>query len=59
MTTAIEHLQRLQSTQDETGGFTAYICWTFHAAENTRLKADDRYIRRVSADAGPLAHLSG
>ncbi len=25
----IEHLERLRSLQDETGGFTAYICWTF------------------------------
>ena len=25
----IEHLERLRELQDETGGFTAYICWTF------------------------------
>ena len=25
----IEHLDRLRQLQDETGGFTAYICWTF------------------------------
>lgn len=25
----IEHLQRIRSLQDETGGFTAFICWTF------------------------------
>jgi len=25
----IEHLERLRSLQDETGGFTAFICWTF------------------------------
>ena len=25
----IEHLARLRSLQDETGGFTAFICWTF------------------------------
>ncbi len=25
----IEHLDRLRRLQDETGGFTAYICWTF------------------------------
>ena len=35
----IEHLQRLRDTQDETGGFTAFICWTFQP-ENTRLKAE-------------------
>jgi cyclic dehypoxanthinyl futalosine synthase len=25
----IEHLERLRKLQDETGGFTAFICWTF------------------------------
>jgi cyclic dehypoxanthinyl futalosine synthase len=25
----VEHLERLRQLQDETGGFTAYICWTF------------------------------
>jgi cyclic dehypoxanthinyl futalosine synthase len=25
----IEHLERLRGVQDETGGFTAFICWTF------------------------------
>ena len=54
----IEHLQRLRDTQDETGGFTAFICWTFQP-ENTRLKAETGYIRRVSTHASPLAHLSG
>lgn len=32
----IEHLERLRQLQDETGGFTAYICWTFQP-ENTDL----------------------
>lgn len=32
----IEHLNRLRSLQDETGGFTAYICWTFQP-DNTQL----------------------
>jgi cyclic dehypoxanthinyl futalosine synthase len=35
----IEHLERLRRQQDETGGFTAYICWTFQP-ENTVLKAE-------------------
>jgi cyclic dehypoxanthinyl futalosine synthase len=35
----IAHLQCLRDTQDETGGFTAFICWTFQP-ENTRLKAE-------------------
>lgn len=25
----IEHLDRIRALQDETGGFTAFICWTF------------------------------
>jgi cyclic dehypoxanthinyl futalosine synthase len=33
----IEHLDRLRAQQDKTGGFTAFICWTFQP-ENTRLK---------------------
>ena len=35
----IEHLGRLRDLQDETGGFTAFICWTFQP-ENTRLRAE-------------------
>ncbi len=30
----IEHLQRLRDQQDATGGFTAYICWTFQPGQN-------------------------
>lgn len=32
----IEHLERLRHLQDETGGFTAFICWTFQP-EHTAL----------------------
>ena len=35
----IEHLERVRAQQDQTGGFTAFICWTFQA-ENTRLRAE-------------------
>lgn len=35
----IEHLQRLRDLQDETGGFTAFICWTFQH-EHTKLRAE-------------------
>jgi cyclic dehypoxanthinyl futalosine synthase len=35
----IEHLQRLRELQDETGGFTAFICWTFQP-EHTKLRAE-------------------
>ena len=34
----IEHLERIRAQQDQSGGFTAFIAWTFQA-ENTRLKA--------------------
>lgn len=34
----IEHLERVRAQQDKTGGFTAFIGWTFQA-ENTRLRA--------------------
>ncbi|MCA9165628.1 MAG: dehypoxanthine futalosine cyclase [Planctomycetales bacterium] len=32
----IEHLERLRQLQDETGGFTAFICWTFQS-EHTEM----------------------
>lgn len=32
----IEHLDRVRSVQDETGGFTAFICWTFQP-DNTEM----------------------
>ncbi len=35
----LEHLSRLRAQQDETGGFTAFICWTFQP-ENTKLRAE-------------------
>ena len=37
----IEHLQRLRDQQDRSGGFTAFICWTFQP-ENTVLKVERR-----------------
>mgnify|MGYP001616714327 CR=1 FL=1 len=30
----IEHMERLRAVQDRTGGFTAFICWTFQPGEN-------------------------
>jgi cyclic dehypoxanthinyl futalosine synthase len=32
----IEHLDRVRQVQDETGGFTAFICWTFQP-DNTEM----------------------
>ena len=45
----VGHLERLRAQQDETAGFTAFICWPFQA-EGTRLKLHDdttamRYLR--------------
>jgi cyclic dehypoxanthinyl futalosine synthase len=34
----IEHLDRVRRQQDETGGFTAFIGWTFQS-ENTKLRS--------------------
>jgi cyclic dehypoxanthinyl futalosine synthase len=34
----IEHLERVRAQQDQSKGFTAFICWTFQA-EHTRLRA--------------------
>ena len=33
----VEHLERVRRLQDETGGFTAFICWTFQP-ENTGME---------------------
>ena len=47
----IEHLQRLRELQDRTGGFTAFICWTFQA-ENTALGGSEataaEYLRTLA-----------
>jgi cyclic dehypoxanthinyl futalosine synthase len=40
----VEHLERLRQLQGETGGFTAYICWTFQP-ENTQMA----HIRQAGA----------
>ncbi len=48
----VKHLHRLRSLQDQTSGFTAFICWPFQS-EGTRLKLGDdttahRYLRVFS-----------
>ena len=37
----LEHLQRIRDQQDRSGGFTAFICWTFQP-ENTVLKVKQK-----------------
>jgi cyclic dehypoxanthinyl futalosine synthase len=36
----IEHLQRIREQQDRSGGFTAFICWTFQP-QHTVLKVEE------------------
>lgn len=48
----VEHLERLRKLQDETGGFTAFICWTFQPG-NTQLShlpklSSDEYLRMLA-----------
>jgi cyclic dehypoxanthinyl futalosine synthase len=48
----VKHLERLRALQDQTSGFTAFICWPFQA-EGTRLRLRDdttanRYLRVFS-----------
>jgi len=47
----IEHLERLRSLQDRTGGFTAFIGWTYQA-ENTELGGSEvtsaEYLRTLA-----------
>jgi cyclic dehypoxanthinyl futalosine synthase len=48
----VKHLERLRALQDQTCGFTAFICWPFQA-EGTRLRLGDdttahRYLRVFS-----------
>lgn len=40
MAERIEHLERVRALQDETGGFTAFIPWTFQPG-NTRVEAGE------------------
>ena len=52
----IRHLQRIRDLQDETGGFTAFIPWTFQS-ENTDL-ADRNFPEVTAAEYLRLLSLS-
>ena len=57
----VEHMRRIRELQDETGGFRAFISWTFQDDGN-RLGAlvpreHDADVVRLPADAGGLADL--
>ncbi len=44
----VEHFEFLRQLQDETGGFRAFILWSFQGA-NTRLKAEHPEIKKQSS----------
>ena len=44
----IEHLRRVRQLQDETGGFTAFICWTFQPRQPAGRQRRPRAPRRSS-----------
>lgn len=48
----VEHLRRLRDLQDETGGFTAFICWTFQpkhtALQHIRKHGAYDYLRTLA-----------
>ncbi len=57
----VEHMRRIRELQDETGGFRAFISWTFQSDGN-RLGAlvaarDDADLVRLPAHAGGQPHL--
>ena len=47
----VEHLERVREVQDRTGGFTAFICWTYQA-EHTELGGQEvttaEYLRTLA-----------
>ena len=54
----IEHLDRLRQLQDETGGFTAFICWTMQPEPHSMADVPAGRLVRVSAHAGDRPALS-
>lgn len=54
----IEHLRQIRDLQDETGGFTAFICWTFQP-ENTPLGRMHRLPDELAEPDGEHLCLAG
>ena len=56
----VNHFQQLYDLQEETGGFTAFIPWSFQPAQHRprRPPLGRSHRRRVSEDTGHLAPLS-
>ena len=61
LSTLVEHLLAIRELQDETGGFTAFIPWTFQPA-NTALEGcypslgGHAYLTVEEIDQGEIAH---
>ena len=51
----IEHLERVRQLQDETGGFTAFICWTFQPPDAPI--TEDRLDMSTITPAGSFEYL--
>lgn len=45
----VEHWEKIRKLQDETGGFRAFILWSFQS-KNTRLKAEHPEIKKQSSN---------
>ena len=54
----IEHLSRLRDLQDRTGGFTAFIGWTYQARTH-RSGRRESHLRRVPAHPGRGPNVPG
>jgi cyclic dehypoxanthinyl futalosine synthase len=44
----VEHLRRLREVQDETGGFRAFVCWSYQSGGGSR--RGDRHVPTTAAD---------
>lgn len=44
----VEHLRRIHDLQDETGGFTAFIPWTFQSRNRHRVQGAADYLKTVA-----------
>ena len=48
----LAHLERLRAQQDATGGFTAFICWTFQDIKSERTSAGHTKLRAEPVGSG-------
>jgi len=46
----VEHLLRIRELQAKTGGFTAFIAWTFQPDNTTYLKKNPHFVKATSLD---------